>query len=385
MVNVRIANNISMGAADVPVRASATRSVTYHVEIVDTVAQVAAALAREFRGRRAFLVTDETVRGLHAEALADDLRGDGVEASLYAFPAGERSKQLGTACRLLDWLARSDMHRRDVLVSVGGGVVCDTAGWAASVYMRGLPYVNVPTTLMAQVDAAIGGKVGVDHPRAKNLIGAFHQPQAVLTCLAYLDTLGAREIRNGLAEVVKKASIASPALFGFLEQRWPKVLGKDRATMRELVRAAGSIKIRLIEDDPYEDDLRRPLNFGHTVGHALETVTGYRAVRHGEAISVGMAVAVRIAAARGLLHDAVAARITGLLRHLGLPLAVDELAVPVPADALMVALAKIRQIRDGSLRFVLPTGIGEVQISDDVTDDEVHAALLDRTLFEAVR
>ena len=385
LVSLRIANNLPMVAADAPVRASATRSAAYHVEITDSAVQAAAALAREFRDRRAFLVTDDTVLGLHAQTLAEALRCGGVKTRLHSFPAGEQSKQLDTACRLLDWLARSDMRRRDVVVPVGGGVVCDTAGWAASVYMRGVPYVNVPTTLMAQVDAAIGGKVGVDHSRAKNLIGAFHQPQAVLTCLAYLDTLSAREIRNGMAEVAKKAIIASPALFGFLEQRWRDVLRKDRATLRELVQAAGSIKIRLIEDDPYEDDLRRPLNFGHTVGHALETVTGYRTVLHGEAISVGMAVAVRIAARRGLLHEAVAARITGLLRHLGLPLAVDELAVPGCAEALVAALAKIRQIRDGSLRFVLPTGIGEVQICDDVTDKEVQAAFLDRTLLEATR
>jgi 3-dehydroquinate synthase len=369
-------------APDAPVRASATRSLSYQVEIIDSAAQTAAALAREVRGRRAFLVTDETVLELHAQALAAALLRAGIEVRLYSFPAGEQSKQLGTACQLLDWLACSDMHRRDLLVPVGGGVVCDTAGWAASVYMRGVPYVNVPTTLMAQVDAAIGGKVGVDHRQAKNLIGAFHQPQAVLTCLAYLDTVSAREIRNGMAEVVKKAIIASPALFELLEQRWQDVLDKERGILRELVRAAALIKTRLVEDDPYEDDLRRPLNFGHTVGHALETVTGYSEVRHGEAISVGMAVAVRIAVCRSLLSEPVAGRITGLLHRLGLPITVDELALPVCPAELVAALVKIRQIRDGSLRFVLPTGIGEVAICDDVTDDEVHAALLDRRLLE---
>jgi len=162
-------------------------------------------------------------------------------------------------------------------------------------------------------------------------------------------------------------------------------LGKDRATLLELVRTAGSIKIRLIEDGPYEEDPCRPLNFGHTVGHALETVTGYRAVRHGEAISVAMAVAVRIASTRGLLYEAIAAQITELLRHLGPPLAADELAVPFRADALVAALAKIRLIKDGLLRLVLPTGIGEVQICDEVMDDELHKALLDCELFEAAR
>ena len=384
-MNVRIANHLPMSTADGPFQASATRSATYDVMIVDSTAQVASVLAREVTDRKAFLVTDETVLGLHAQALAEALRSSGIETRLKAFPAGEQSKQLGTACQLLDWLADSDMRRRDVLVPVGGGVVCDTAGWAASVYMRGISYVNVPTTLMAQVDAAIGGKVGVDHSRAKNLIGAFHQPQAVMTCLAYLDTLDAREMRNGLAEVVKKASIASPALFRFLEQRWREILGRDRAALHDLVRTANSIKIRLIADDPYENDLRRPLNFGHTVGHALETVTGYRTVTHGEAVSVGMAVAVRIAASRGILNEAVAARITGLLRRIGLPVAVDELAAPVCADSLVAALEKIRHIRDGSLHFVLLTDLGEVQICDDVTDDEVKAALRQRMLVAVTR
>jgi 3-dehydroquinate synthase len=384
-VNVRIANHLPMTTADGSFQASATRSATYSVTVVDSAAQVASALARELADRKAFLVTDETVLGLHARALAEALRCSGIETRLKAFPAGEGSKHLGTACQLLDWLADSDMRRRDVLVPVGGGVVCDTAGWTASVYMRGVSYVNVPTTLMAQVDAAIGGKVGVDHSRAKNLIGAFHQPQAVLTCLAYLDTLDAREMRNGLAEVVKKASIASPALFRYLERQWREVLGRDSAALRELVRTASSIKIRLIADDPYEKDLRRPLNFGHTVGHALETVTGYHMVAHGEAISVGMAVAVRIAAGRGILDEAVAARITGLLRRLGLPVAVNELATPVCTDSVVSALDKIRHIRDGSLRFVLPTDLGEVQICDDVTDDEVKAALRQRALAEVTR
>lgn len=383
-VNVRIANRLPMSTADGPFKASATRSATYDVIVVDSAAQVASALAREVTGRRAFLVTDEIVLGLHAQALTEALRRFGIDARLKALPAGERSKQLGTACQLLDWLADSDMRRRDVLVPVGGGVVCDTAGWAASVYMRGVPYVNVPTTLMAQVDAAIGGKVGVDHSRAKNLIGAFHQPQAVVTCLAYLDTLDAREMRNGLAEVVKMASIASPALFRYLERRSRDVLGRDQTTLRYLVRTASAIKIRLIADDPYETDLRRPLNFGHTVGHALETATGYHEVAHGEAISVGMAVAVRIAAGRGLLDETVAARISGLLRRLGLPVAVDELAAPVCADSLVAALGKIRHIRDGSLRFVLPTDLGEVQICDDVTDGEVMAAIRHRALAAVI-
>ena len=358
-----------------PLRATAARSDSYQVHIVETAAGAAELVVAEVNGRDVALVTDTTVRVCHADALAGVLRRAGIRVRLAALPPGEGSKQLDTAYRLLDWLVEGDLRRRDVLLAVGGGVVCDTAGWVASAYMRGMPYVNVPTTLMAQVDASIGGKVGVDHGRAKNLVGAFYQPVAVVCCLAYLHTLDLRQCRNGLAEVVKKGVIASPELFGFVEAEYPAVLSRRPDRLAALVRSAAAVKCALVERDPYERELGRPLNFGHTIGHAVETVTGYGPVLHGEAVSLGMAVAVRIALARGLLSTLLADRIVGLLAAIGLPVSRDELGAPVREADLLAAMEKVRQIRDGRLRFVLPMDLGQVCLLDDVGPDEVCAAL----------
>jgi 3-dehydroquinate synthase len=364
---------LSVGAR--PLVASATRADRYRVHVVDVIPAAVDLVAAEVAGRRVALVTDTTVRRLHGDGLAAHLRQRGIDVRVAAIPPGEQSKRLDTAYRLIDWLASGDLRRRDLLLAVGGGVVCDTAGWVASAYMRGLPYLNVPTTLMAQTDAAIGGKVGVDHGEAKNLVGAFYQPVAVVSCLAYLSTLDARQRRNGLAEVVKKGVIASPELFEFVASQYRAVLDLQPDSLETLVRAASAVKCALVDRDPYERDLCRPLNFGHTVGHAVETATGYRPVLHGEAVSFGMAVAVRIARARGLLAPAVADRIVGLLAAIGLPVKRSQLAVPVSEDVLVDALDKVRQIRDGRLRFVLPVDLGAVLICDDVSAAEVCSAL----------
>jgi 3-dehydroquinate synthase len=370
-----ITDRIALPDPHRPLSASATRVDSYRIHIAGTADAAAELLVAEVGGRDVAMVTDGTVRARHADALAESLRRAGIRVRVAAVPPGERSKQLDTACRLLDWLADSDLRRRDVLLAVGGGVVCDTAGWVASAYMRGVPYINVPTTLMAQVDAAVGGKVGVDHGRGKNLVGAFYQPAAVVSCLAYLQTLDPRQCRNGLAEVVKKGVIASPELFAFVEAEYPALLARRPDPLAVLVRAATAVKCALVERDPYEQDLCRPLNFGHTVGHAVETVTGYRPVLHGEAVAFGMAVAVRIATARGLLARRVADRILSLLTAIGLPVSRHELSAPVSETRLLAALEKVRQVRDGRLRFVLPVDLGEVCIADDVGPDEVCAAL----------
>jgi 3-dehydroquinate synthase len=252
----------------------------------------------------------------------------------------------------------------------------DTVGWVASAYMRGVPYINVPTTLLAQVDAGIGGKVAVDHNAAKNLVGAFYQPRAVISCLDFLKTLEPRQARAGLAEVVKKAVIASPELFEFIEEHADDLVECRPEAVGPLVRAASTIKSELVGRDPYEVDLRRPLNFGHTIGHAVETTTGYGPVLHGEAVAFGMAIAVDIARARGLLGPALAARIVRLLTGLGLPVSLEQLGARPDIEDVLAALAKIREIRDGSLRFVLPVDLGATMIAEDVTEDEVRAALL---------
>ncbi|HEX6520286.1 MAG TPA: 3-dehydroquinate synthase [Streptosporangiaceae bacterium] len=362
------------------VTTSSRRERSYSIHVTVDEDGALQTLTEAIGGRQVSVVTDHIVDNLHAARITAALTSRGVAVRSMAIPAGEQSKSLQMACRLLDWLARSDAGRRDVLLAIGGGVVIDTAGWVASAYMRGIPYINVPTTLLAQVDAAIGGKVAVDHWIAKNLIGSFYEPEAVVSCVGYLATLDARQVRAGLAEVIKKAIIASPPLFSFIERHLGPLLALDPASLRSLVHAASSIKCVLVARDPYENDLRRTLNFGHTVGHAVETATGHGPVLHGEAVACGMAVATRIALGRGLLGGPTASRIFGLLGAAGLPLSLRELALEPSADDVIGALAKIRQVRAGSLRFVLPTGLGSALIADDVTESEICAALYDRAM-----
>ncbi|MCO5972345.1 3-dehydroquinate synthase [Actinoallomurus soli] len=356
------------------------RQDTYRIHVTADPHKALQAILDELDGRRAAVITERTVAALPPyDDLTRTLQQHGLLLGTIAVPPGERSKTLDTAYLLLDWLSQLDLARRDVIIALGGGMIIDTVGWVASAYMRGVPYINVPTTLLAQVDAAIGGKVAVDHNSAKNLVGAFHQPRAVISCLTHLDTLDTRQTSAGLAEAVKKAVIASPEYFDFIETHADDLLHHRLPATETLVRAAGAIKSQLVGRDPYENDLRRPLNFGHTVGHAVETTTGYGPVLHGEAVAYGMVIAADISRARGLLDPATADRITHLLTALNLPVRLHQLRAEPPIDDVLAALGKIRQIRDGSLRFVLPLELGTTLIVDDVTEDEVRAALLRTT------
>ncbi|MDH6579151.1 3-dehydroquinate synthase [Kitasatospora sp. MAP5-34] len=373
---VRVSERLALPRdLDVPITGSAQRQDEYRVHVCQDEAKAVELLRAEIGGRRVALITDDLVGVLHGKRLADRLAGVGLDVSMTSFPAGEASKNLGTAAELLDWLAGTELARRDVVLAVGGGVVIDTVGWVSSTYMRGVPYINVPTTLLAHVDAALGGKVAVDHPSAKNLLGAFYQPVAVVSNVGYLSTLADRDLRAGLAEAIKKGVIASPELFELIESRHRNILAADPAVTARLVHAASLIKCRLIADDPYEHDLRRPLNFGHTIGHAVETVAGYGHVLHGEAVAFGMACAARIAERRGLLDPTLRRRLTGLLREVGLPVTHDDLPASLDPDGTVTALGQIRKIRGGRIRFVLPVELGETVIADDVTDDEIRAAL----------
>ncbi|MBC3841370.1 3-dehydroquinate synthase [Streptacidiphilus sp. 4-A2] len=374
--SVRISERLALPKdSGAPIIASARHRHEYAVHVCTDEPDAMERIHAEIGGRRVALITDDSVAPLHARRLADRLTGAGLAVGMTSFPAGEASKSLNTAARLLDWLAGSALARRDVVLAMGGGVVIDTVGWVASVYMRGVPYINVPTTLLAHVDAALGGKVAVDHASAKNLIGAFYQPMAVVSNVGYLVTLDRRHLRAGLAEAIKKGIIASPELFELIERQHADILAADPAATARLVHGASVIKCQLIAKDPYEDDLRRPLNFGHTVGHAVETVAGYEHVLHGEAVAFGMACASRIAERRGLLPPELLERITGLLGEVGLPVFLTDLPVRIDPAETLRALGQIRKIRDGHLRFVLPVGLGETVIADDVTDEEIRAAL----------
>jgi 3-dehydroquinate synthase len=371
----RVVDRIPLPRAGEELLARAVRTDEYPIHVCRTVEQTLAHLLELVDGAHVAVLTDELLEALYGSQLLRGLRAAGKEPLVRALPAGEVSKSLDEAVAGWHWLAESDLARRDVLIAFGGGVVADLGGWIASGYMRGIPYVNVPTTLLAQVDAALGGKVAANHPVAKNLLGAFHAPAGVVANIGFLRTTSDRHLRAGLAEAIKKAIIASPDYWAFIDRHAEAILERDAAVLEQLVRAAAAIKTALIERDPYERDLRRPLNFGHTIGHPLETVTGYGPLLHGEAVAFGMVVESRIACARGLLGEAALAQIVALLARCGLPTHAGELGVAVDVERVIAAMEKVRQIRAGSLRVVLPVRFGETVIADDVDEDEVRAAL----------
>jgi 3-dehydroquinate synthase len=358
-----------------PVLGRSSRADVYPIHVTRRLPEALLHLKDLIGDARTAMVTDTTVHELHGRTFLDGLDELGVRPQVAIVSAGEANKSLDEAIRLWHWLAAGPLGRRDILITFGGGVINDMGGWVAAGYMRGMRYVNVPTTLVGQVDAGIGGKLAVNHGEAKNLIGGFHQPIGVVSNVSFLETLDVRHIRAGLAETIKKALIASPAYWQFIEDRAEAILAKDIDALERLVYTAGAIKAALIERDPYEYDSRRTLGFGHALAHPLETVTGYGPILHGEAVAFGMAVECRIAAARGLLDESTLERVISLLRRVGLPTSAAELPAAVDGDALLAATEKVRLARGGFLRWVLPLEFGETLIADDVTDAELRSAL----------
>ncbi|MEZ5320075.1 MAG: 3-dehydroquinate synthase [Vicinamibacterales bacterium] len=299
------------------------------------------------------------------------LRGLAAARSPVLIPDGERAKTLATTARLYDACAARGLDRRSLLLAFGGGVTGDVAGFAAASYLRGLRLVQVPTTLLAQVDSAVGGKVGVNLPRGKNLVGAFH-PAALVVCdPELLRTLPAREFRAGLYEVVKYGVIASAPLFRRIETRLPDILARRTTVLTDLVARCCRIKARVVMADEHESGLRRVLNFGHTIGHALEAMTGYRRFRHGEAVAWGMLAAAHVSAARGRLPAAATDRLSALIRRIGPLPRVGDLRAH---DALDV-VGRDKKVVDGRLHFVLATRIGATAIAADVSRAELTGAL----------
>ncbi len=318
-------------------------------------------------GTRRFAVSNPLVWRLHGDAVQRALPG--VVAVLV--PDGERHKTLATVSRIYESLLRADADRGSVIVAVGGGVIGDIAGFAAASFLRGLPLVQVPTTLLAQVDASIGGKVGVNLAAGKNLVGAFYPPAAVVTDCSFLSTLQRREYRAGLYEVIKYGFACSPALFSRLRDRPGTMTDSRPDVVGPIVAECCRIKADIVSADEREGGLRRVLNFGHTVGHAIETVTAYRRFRHGEAVAWGMLVAARIATDRGLLNEEDREALHSLIMQLGPLPPVADLAI----GDLVESLRRDKKVTDGRLHFVLPTAIGSTTIVSDVSAGELSAAL----------
>jgi 3-dehydroquinate synthase len=322
------------------------------------------------RGAFALVVTDTNV-GTHAEAIADSLRVNGFSADLAVVPAGETSKSLATAETLWDRLAELQADRKTLVVAVGGGVVGDLAGFVAATYNRGLALLMVPTTLLAMVDSSVGGKVGINHRCGKNLIGAFHQPVGVWIDSSTLATLPAREYRSGLAEVVKYGVILDADFFAWLEQNAEAVLRQEAEAVRHVVERCCRLKANVVEKDERElTGLRAVLNYGHTFAHAFETVAGYGAWLHGEAVAAGMVCASRLAERRGLIPVEATVRQVRLLETFGLPTVPDLW----PVDDLLGVMRNDKKAEARKLRFVLPRRLGEVSLFE-VPEEDVRAVL----------
>ncbi|MDH7497793.1 MAG: 3-dehydroquinate synthase, partial [Syntrophomonadaceae bacterium] len=283
-------------------------------------------------------------------------------------PDGEEYKNLEQLQALVDVALDHRLDRGCLVMPLGGGVIGDLGGFLAAVYQRGVDFVHVPTTLLAQVDSSVGGKVGVNHPRAKNMIGAFHQPRAVFTDPLTLRTLAPREFAAGLAEVVKYGIIMDAEFFSYLEDHAEELLGQDPPVLEEVIYRCCRSKARIVEMDETERGVRTLLNLGHTLGHAVESLTGYRRYLHGEAVALGTIAACRIAAERGMMSFGEADRVRALLERFGLPVRLPAL----DPERVLEAMAVDKKVRDGRLRFVLPRGIGEALVVDDVEDETVR-------------
>jgi 3-dehydroquinate synthase len=318
----------------------------------------------------AFIITHPIIDRLHGDVLRRGLRGFSFE--IIHVPAGERQKTLRRAAWLYDRLLELGADRSSAIIAFGGGVIGDLAGFVAATYMRGVPYLQIPTTLLAQVDASVGGKVAVDHPKAKNLIGAFYQPRLVLADSGVLRTLPAREYRSGLAEVVKHAVALDQALFLWLQQNAAALASRHPSAIAHAVRRSCEIKAEVVRRDERETGPRAILNLGHTVGHALETLAGYRSLRHGEAVAIGMVAAARIAVSTGRLAPAVAAEIESLLHRFRLPVRSPAFRV----DDIIASLRADKKTLVGVPRFVLPRAIGDVESGVEVPEHTVADVLL---------
>jgi 3-dehydroquinate synthase len=315
----------------------------------------------ERRGLRGpiLLVSDENVARFHAPAARSSLQAAGYAVHEAILPAGEETKRLSTVESLWQACLAGGLERGSTLVALGGGVVTDLAGFAASAYLRGVNWAAAPTTLLGMADASLGGKTGIDLHQGKNLVGAFHPPRLVLADPLTLETLPEAELRSGMAEVVKAGVIADAQLFALCSQGWQEA----RASLGTLARRSMAVKITIIQEDPYEQGRRAALNLGHTVGHAVELVSGYR-LRHGEAVSIGMAVEARLAEQIGLAEVGLAAQIEAALAGLGLPVNIP--AGMARAD-ILAAMRVDKKRRAGSLRFALPVRVGEVRPGVEVS------------------
>lgn len=327
-------------------------------------------------GKKVLVITNPKVRRLYGQIVKECLSGAGYAVLVGEMGDGEKYKTMATAERLYDLAYASGIDRLSPVVALGGGVVGDTAGFVAATYLRGVPLIQVPTTLLAQVDSSVGGKVAVNHPRGKNIIGVFYQPRLVLADVNLLKTLPPRELRSGLAEVIKYGVIWSEEFFSWLEENIEALLAGEAGSLVHVVRESCRIKAKVVEADETEGGLRAILNYGHTAGHAVEALTGYKKYTHGEAVGIGMVVAARLARSLDLLDFSELSRIEALVRRVGLP---HELPENLLVEDLVESFSHDKKVAGGKLTFVLPGRIGKVDIKKDLTRETLINFLKLRT------
>jgi 3-dehydroquinate synthase len=306
----------------------------------------------------AAVVSNTTVAPLYFDRVRASLEAAGYRVFLVQLPDGEGFKNSATLNLIYDALVDASLDRGSFILALGGGVIGDMAGFAAASYLRGIPFVQVPTTLLSQVDSSVGGKTGINHPRGKNLIGAFYQPKAVLIDVATLDTLPDREYRSGLGEIIKYGAVLDGDFFDFLEQNAGPLLARDKAALIHAVGRSCAIKARVVESDEREGGVRAVLNYGHTLGHAVETLTGYTQFLHGEAVAIGMVQAARVSRSFGFCSQADCDRIESLITLLGLPVELPAFS----AKACAEALSHDKKVRESGLLFICNFGIGSYRM-----------------------
>lgn len=323
------------------------------------------------KARRVALISNPKVQGLYGKAVEKSLKQAGFTVLTHLIGDGERAKSIRTAERAWGFLIANRFERSDGIVALGGGVVGDLAGFVAATFLRGVNFVQLPTTLLAQIDSSVGGKTAVNHALGKNLIGAFHQPRAVLIDPNVLASLPAREFRAGMYEVIKTGFIRDAVLAEFISQNLNKITALDPVSLTHVLKRCCEIKAEVVMADEREGGLRRILNFGHTVGHALEAVTKYRRLKHGEAVGYGMQCATNMAEKAGLLSAADSATIQASVKALGRLPRINDLN----ANEIMAATAHDKKAAQGKIPFILPTRIGEVIVRDDLPPQVLRAAV----------
>ena len=340
-------------------------------------------LKRFFRRPRTVIVSDETVAELHLATLQDGLLKAGIASEAVVVPPGESSKSWPMLERVVEALLAAKVERNDVVVALGGGVIGDLAGFACAILRRGVDFVQIPTSLLAQVDSSVGGKTGINSPLGKNLIGAFHQPRHVLIDIDVLDTLNGREFLSGYGEVVKYGLLGDEAFFDWLESAGPRLRDGDKAARIEAVERSVAAKAGIVSRDEKEHGERALLNLGHTFAHALEAATGYSdRLLHGEAVAVGTGLAFALSARTGLCSQETPSRVAAHFADMGLKRTLADIPGALPdAEALMALMAQDKKVSDGVTAFIVAQGIGQAFVSTDVPPADVRA-VLDAALAE---